>query len=230
MTLKEIIDGLQMTIDLCLYNPNTGETITEPRNDMDKTTVDACKGAIELLEQKPKPCDDCISRSAVLAIAGDSCLDLDSYEDTREFCDEINDLPSVTPQPKLATCEEGSKEVDTTKAEIKAEGSEKMTDAQIKMLCDDIIIYLGRAKSGLEIDPYNYPFKGGTGIDAAVEITEHIRLNPGEATECSESLCKIISGLKEIAIYFELADAETALDLAYRFASRLYDDVREMRP
>lgn len=53
MTLQEIIDGLQMTIDLCLYNPNTGETITEPRNDMDKTTVDACKGAIELLEQVP---------------------------------------------------------------------------------------------------------------------------------------------------------------------------------
>ena len=57
MTLKEIIDGLQMTIDLCLYNPNTGETIAEPRNDMDKTTVDACKGAIELLSygvQQPK--------------------------------------------------------------------------------------------------------------------------------------------------------------------------------
>jgi ribosomal protein L32 len=38
----------------------------------------------------------------VLAIAGDSCLDLDSYEDTREFCDEINDLPPVTPpHPKM---------------------------------------------------------------------------------------------------------------------------------
>jgi hypothetical protein len=36
----------------------------------------------------------------VLAIAGDSCLDLDSYEDTREFCDEINELPPVTPQQK----------------------------------------------------------------------------------------------------------------------------------
>ena len=105
-----------------------------------------------------------------------------------------------------------------------------MTDAQIKMLCDDIIIYLGRAKSSLGLDCYNYPFRGGTGIDASIEIAQHIRENSGEATECSESLCKIISGLKEIAIYFELADAETALDLAYRFASRLYDDVREMRP
>lgn len=54
--------------------------------------------AIKALEQEP--CDDCVRRQAVLAIAGDSCLDLDSYEDTREFCDEINDLPPVNPQPK----------------------------------------------------------------------------------------------------------------------------------
>lgn len=51
MTIKEIIDGLKFTVDMFLFDPNTGETYTEPRNDMDKTTVDACKGAIELLEQ-----------------------------------------------------------------------------------------------------------------------------------------------------------------------------------
>ena len=51
MTIKEIIDGLKFTIDMFLFNPGTGETFTEPRNDMDKTTIDACKGAIELLEQ-----------------------------------------------------------------------------------------------------------------------------------------------------------------------------------
>lgn len=44
--------------------------------------------------------EDAVSREAVLAIAGNSCLDLDSYEDTKEFCDEINELPSVTPAPK----------------------------------------------------------------------------------------------------------------------------------
>ena len=53
MTKKEIIDGLKFTVDLFLFNPSTGEKLTEPRNDMDKTTIDACKGAIELLEQKP---------------------------------------------------------------------------------------------------------------------------------------------------------------------------------
>jgi len=51
MTIKEIIDGLKFTVDMFLFNPSTGEIFTEPRNDMDKTTIDACKGAIELLEQ-----------------------------------------------------------------------------------------------------------------------------------------------------------------------------------
>lgn len=58
MTLKEIVDGLQFTLDMFLFDPTTGETYPEPRNDMDKTTIDACKGAIELLEQQP--CEDCI--------------------------------------------------------------------------------------------------------------------------------------------------------------------------
>lgn len=53
MTKKEIIQGLQFTIDMFLFNPSTGETIPEPRNDMDKITIDSCKGAIELLKQEP---------------------------------------------------------------------------------------------------------------------------------------------------------------------------------
>lgn len=53
MTREEIIVGLKFTVEMFLYNPSTGETFTEPRNDMDKTTIDACKGAIELLEQEP---------------------------------------------------------------------------------------------------------------------------------------------------------------------------------
>ena len=51
MTLDEIIEGLKFTVEMFLFNPTTGETYTEPRNDMDKTTIDACKGAIKLLEQ-----------------------------------------------------------------------------------------------------------------------------------------------------------------------------------
>lgn len=54
MTREEIISGLKFTIEMFLFDPNTGETYTGPRNDMDRTTIDACKGAIELLEQEPK--------------------------------------------------------------------------------------------------------------------------------------------------------------------------------
>ena len=52
MTKEEIIDGLKFTVEMFLLDPSTGETITEPRNDMDKITIDACRGAIELLEQE----------------------------------------------------------------------------------------------------------------------------------------------------------------------------------
>ena len=58
MTTKEIIDGLKFTVDMFLFNPSTGETYTEPRNDLDKITVDACKGAIELLEQELQENDE----------------------------------------------------------------------------------------------------------------------------------------------------------------------------
>ena len=51
MTIKEIMAGLKFTIDMFLFDPDTGKALTEPRNDMDKTTIDACNGAIELLEQ-----------------------------------------------------------------------------------------------------------------------------------------------------------------------------------
>lgn len=53
MTRKEIIDGLRFTVDMFLFDFMTGETLTEPKSDMDKITIDACKGAIELLEQEP---------------------------------------------------------------------------------------------------------------------------------------------------------------------------------
>ena len=53
MTREEIISGLKFTVEMFLFDPSTGEKYTEPRNDMDKTTIDACRGAIELLEQEP---------------------------------------------------------------------------------------------------------------------------------------------------------------------------------
>ena len=52
MTREEIIQGLKFTIDMFLFDPSTGETFEEPCNDLDKITIDACKGAIDLLEQE----------------------------------------------------------------------------------------------------------------------------------------------------------------------------------
>lgn len=38
---------------------------------------------------------DLINREDVITIATSSCLDLDSYDDTDEFCDEVKELPSA---------------------------------------------------------------------------------------------------------------------------------------
>lgn len=53
MTIEEIIDGLKFTMEMCLYNPTDGSMRpVSTLNDMDKTTYDACEGAIKLLEQQ----------------------------------------------------------------------------------------------------------------------------------------------------------------------------------
>ena len=113
MTREEIIQGLQFTIDMFLLDPTTGELITKPRNDMDKTTIDACKGAIELLEQQP--CENAISRDdALKALA----YDIESFEFKSGVGKHMNEiakllntiyeiqsnnikaLPPVQPKPK----------------------------------------------------------------------------------------------------------------------------------
>ena len=53
MTREEIISGLKFTVEMFLFDPSTGEEYTEPRNDMDKITIDSCRGAIKELEQEP---------------------------------------------------------------------------------------------------------------------------------------------------------------------------------
>ena len=66
MDRDTIIDGLRMTMDLCVFDPSTGEEI-EPHllNDISRATYDACKGALEILEQLPPAqpeiirCKDC---------------------------------------------------------------------------------------------------------------------------------------------------------------------------
>ena len=58
--------------------------------------IEDCGEVEEIIKALEKePCEDAISRKLMLAIAGDSCLDLDNYEDTKAFCDEIKELPFV---------------------------------------------------------------------------------------------------------------------------------------
>ena len=125
MTREEIISGLQFTIDMFLFDPRTGETHTEPRNDMDKTTIDACRSAIKKLkdnsyelwkesyevehqknirlEEKIKaleqePCEDAISRKEVLELFAENADAVRPYSQTWE---EVKTLPSVTPTRKV---------------------------------------------------------------------------------------------------------------------------------
>ena len=79
MDRNTIIDGLKMTMELCVFDPSTGEEI-EPHllNDISRATYDACKGALEILERLPANnseipnSSDTISRAkAIEALAED---------------------------------------------------------------------------------------------------------------------------------------------------------------
>lgn len=62
MTKEEIINGLKLTIGKCLFDPYTVELSTEQISFTEKLTIDACKGAIDLLEQEPFINKDCVSK------------------------------------------------------------------------------------------------------------------------------------------------------------------------
>lgn len=99
MTREQIIDGLKFTVEMFLLDPSTGETITEPRNDMDKITIDACRGAIELLEQES--CEESVSRQAVLNKIHEHWLNSTvAYRIIERLSDDIKTLPSVKPQER----------------------------------------------------------------------------------------------------------------------------------
>lgn len=66
MDRDTIIDGLRMTMDLCVFDPSTGEEIDpDMLNDINRATYDACKGALEILERLDTD-SDTISRQAAL--------------------------------------------------------------------------------------------------------------------------------------------------------------------
>lgn len=51
--IKKVITGLEFTKAMITFNPSTGEDIEpENLNEANKTTYDACVGAIELLKEQ----------------------------------------------------------------------------------------------------------------------------------------------------------------------------------
>ena len=118
MTREEIISGLEFTVEMFLFNPSTGEKYTEPRNDMDKTTIDACRGAIELLKQEPTTKNDlgvdCISRADAIKAMQDKAKELKNEDTINGLCGAVAilfDMPSVTPQEPVKKLEEQIKQL-----------------------------------------------------------------------------------------------------------------------
>jgi hypothetical protein len=69
MDKDKIIDGLRMTMDLFTFDPSTGEEKDpDDLNDLDRTTYDACKGALEILERLDTDSDTISRKAAIEAV------------------------------------------------------------------------------------------------------------------------------------------------------------------
>ena len=93
MDRDTIIDGLRMTMDLCVFDPSTGEEI-EPHllNDISRATYDACKGALEILKRLDTD-SDTISRQAAI----EALYHVDEYNG--RSVEAIRKLPPAQPEP-----------------------------------------------------------------------------------------------------------------------------------
>lgn len=124
MKNKEIIDGLKMTMELITFDPSTGGTIDPDNlNDLNRTTYDACNGAIKALDGKDNVPDtnvgDTISRQAAIEAIME-LVNFDTVEELRDHCkqrlctywsdgildaiDAISVMPSA--QPEIIRCKD----------------------------------------------------------------------------------------------------------------------------
>lgn len=94
MTKEEIINRLKLTIEKCLFDPYTMELSTEQISFTKKLTIDACKGAIDLLEKEPTKDEETLKHEPVL----DKIKEEIEQEIEQErfahsvFCDEEKDF------------------------------------------------------------------------------------------------------------------------------------------
>lgn len=103
MTIEEIINGLEFTKAMFLFDPSTGEEKTKNQlNNLDRTTVDACEGAIDLLKQYKDVLDtnvgDLISRKDAIDVASRECHELRGIFSYIE--QGLKELPSAQPNIK----------------------------------------------------------------------------------------------------------------------------------
>ena len=120
MDRDSIIDGLRMTMDLCVFDPSTGEEI-EPHllNDISRATYDACKGALEILERLDTD-SDTISRQAAIETVME-CYDNDELFEVYE--DKLRELPPSQPEQLGANLAEVGTDCISRQAAIVALGT-----------------------------------------------------------------------------------------------------------
>ena len=87
MTREEAIANLNM-ISVAFVEPVTKE--------QRKLIDDTFDMAIKALEQEP--CDDCVSREAVIELVKKGEYDITGKTDNEMFLEEVNKLPSVQPK------------------------------------------------------------------------------------------------------------------------------------
>ena len=96
MTREEAITQLKMDRDLCNFNPMTGEE--EPMNEDCRKSAEALDMAIKALEQEP--CNDAVSRKAVLEYIEGSDAELGHDCEKEMVVGDILNMPSVIPTRK----------------------------------------------------------------------------------------------------------------------------------
>ena len=98
MDRDKIIDGLKMTMDLCVFDPSTGEEI-EPHllNDINRATYDACKGALEILERLDTDSDTISRQEAIEEI--ERWLGYIDDDMVRRMQIGMKRLPPAQPEP-----------------------------------------------------------------------------------------------------------------------------------
>ena len=104
MDRDTIIDGLRMTMDLCVFDPSTGEEI-EPHllNDINRATYDACKGALEILERLDTDPNTISRAKAIKEVTRN--IPVKGWDDAERvteimkiFADRLKQLPPAQPE------------------------------------------------------------------------------------------------------------------------------------